>query len=79
MCSSDLATPGEFVEPSLAGTAVAVVTAAGATGSFTAPLVAGALVDTTGSFLPAFGYAVLVGVLGLALTSLLPEPRGGGG
>jgi MFS family permease len=73
------ATPGEFVEPSLAGTAVAVVTAAGATGSFTAPLVAGALVDATGSFLPAFGYAVLAGVLGLALTSLLPEPRGGGG
>ena len=66
---------GERVDAPVAGTAVAVVTAAGATGAFTAPLVAGALVDATGSFLPAFGYAVLVGAAGLAITLFLPEPR----
>jgi nitrate/nitrite transporter NarK len=66
---------GETVSPEVAGTAVAVVTAAGATGAFTAPLVAGALVDRTGSFLPTFGYAGLVGVAGLAVAFLLPEPR----
>ena len=65
---------GELVEPSIAGTAVATVTAAGAVGSFTAPLVAGALIDATGSFLPAFGYGGLVGLVGLGLAYLLPEP-----
>ena len=68
---------GETVAPRVAGTAVAVVTAAGATGAFTAPLVAGVLVDRTGSFLPAFGYAALVGLAGLAIAFLLPEPRTG--
>jgi nitrate/nitrite transporter NarK len=65
---------GELVEPSIAGTAVATVTAAGALGSFTAPLVAGVLIDATGSFRFAFGYGGLVGIAGLGLAYLLPEP-----
>lgn len=67
----------ELVEPAVAGTAVATVTAAGAVGSFTAPLVAGALIDATGSFLAAFAYGGTVGLAGLGLAYLLPEPGGG--
>ena len=72
---------GELVEPSVSGTAVAVVSAAGATGAFTAPLVAGALIDATGTFDAAFAYGGLVGLVGLGLTYALPDPgdgRGGG-
>lgn len=64
---------GELVEPSIAGTAVATVTAAGAVGSFTAPLVAGALIDATGTFDAAFAYGGLVGVAGLGLAYVLPD------
>ncbi|MEF8841090.1 MAG: MFS transporter [Haloarculaceae archaeon] len=66
---------GELVDPPVVGTAVATVTAAGAVGSFTAPLVAGALIDATGSFDAAFGYGIAVGFGGLVLSYLLPEPR----
>ena len=65
---------GESVAPAIAGTAVAVVTTAGAIGAFTAPLIAGVLVDRTGAFLPAFGYAALVGGVGLVMALVLPEP-----
>jgi MFS family permease len=68
---------GESVAPAIAGTAVAVVTTAGAIGAFTAPLIAGVLVDRTGAFLPAFGYAALVGGVGLVMALVLPEPGGG--
>ena len=67
---------GELVEPSIAGTAVATVTAAGAVGSFTAPLVAGALIDATGAFDAAFAYGGLVGLAGLGLAYALPDPGG---
>ena len=66
----------ELAEPAVAGTAVATVSAAGAVGSFTAPLVAGALIDATGSFLAAFAYGAAVGLAGLGLAYLLPEPGG---
>jgi len=64
----------EVVEPGVAGAAVATVTGAGAVGSFTAPLVAGALIDATGSFLAAFAYGAAVGLAGLGVASRLPEP-----
>lgn len=67
---------GELVEPSVSGTAVAVVSAAGASGAFTALLVAGALIDATGTFDAAFAYGGLVGLAGLGLTYALQDPGG---
>jgi len=64
----------ELVEPGVAGAAVATVTGAGAVGSFTAPLVAGALIDATGSFLAAFAYGGAVGLAGLGVAHRLPDP-----
>ncbi len=42
----------------------------GIAGAFTAPLVAGALTD---AYTTAFGYAVALGVVGLALTAAAPD------
>ncbi len=57
----------EFVDPSAAGTAVSLASVAGWLGSFVAPVVAGKLVATTGTYAVLFGFAVGLGVAG-ALT-----------
>jgi NNP family nitrate/nitrite transporter-like MFS transporter len=54
----------EFVDPSAAGTAVSLASVAGWLGSFVAPVVAGELVATAGTYAVVFGFAVGLGVLG---------------
>jgi len=57
----------EFVDPSAAGTVVSIASVAGWLGSFVAPVVAGELVDTAGTYAALFPLAIVLGVLG-ALT-----------
>ena len=57
----------EFVDPSAAGTVVSIASVAGWLGSFVAPVVAGELVTTTGTYTALFGLAACLGVIG-ALT-----------
>jgi NNP family nitrate/nitrite transporter-like MFS transporter len=57
----------EFVDQSAAGTAVALASVAGWLGSFVAPVVAGGLVATAGTYAVLFGFAAALGVAG-ALT-----------
>jgi len=63
----------ESVAPGISGTALSVLGTAGISGAFTAPLVAGALIDATGTYLAAFGYAVGIACLGLVLAWFAPE------
>lgn len=67
----------EVVAAGVAGTAVALLTGFLALGAFTAPVIAGALIDATGSYRPAFGYAVAVAAIGLALAYGTPDPHAG--
>ena len=57
----------EFVDPSAAGTVVSIASVAGWLGSFVAPVVAGELVDTAGTYAALFPLAIGLGVAG-ALT-----------
>jgi NNP family nitrate/nitrite transporter-like MFS transporter len=68
----------EFVEPSAAGTAVALASVAGWLGSFLAPVAAGELVATTGSYAVLFGFAVGLGAMGLLTVWRLTESGHGG-
>jgi len=54
----------EFVDPSAAGTAVSLASVAGWLGSFVAPVVAGELVATTGTYAVLFVFAIGLGVMG---------------
>jgi NNP family nitrate/nitrite transporter-like MFS transporter len=54
----------EFVDASVAGTAVSLASVAGWVGSFVAPVVAGRLITTAGSYRVVFGFAVVLGALG---------------
>lgn len=63
----------EAVTEDISGTALSVLGTAGIAGAFTAPLVAGALIDASGAYTTAFGYAVALGVVGLALTAVAPD------
>jgi NNP family nitrate/nitrite transporter-like MFS transporter len=54
----------EFSDPRAAGTVVSLASVAGWLGSFVAPVVAGELVATTGSYAAVFGFAVGLGALG---------------
>jgi NNP family nitrate/nitrite transporter-like MFS transporter len=54
----------EFVDPSAAGTAVSLASVAGWLGSFVAPVVAGELVTTTGSYAVVFLLAIGLGAAG---------------
>ncbi|WP_227378166.1 hypothetical protein [Haladaptatus halobius] len=62
----------ELVEPNIVGTATTFLMTVSVVGSFTAPIVAGWLIERTGSFLPVFGYGV-VAVIGVALAWFAPE------
>lgn len=64
----------ELAHPSVASTAVAALTGASSLGSFAAPVVAGVLIERTGSYLPAFLLAAVVGLVGLAMAYVTPEP-----
>lgn len=63
----------QFVSASARGTAVAVLSTAGLTGSFTAPVVAGAIVSASGEFTAVFGYAIALSLVGLAASVFLPR------
>ncbi|MFC4357096.1 nitrate/nitrite transporter [Halobium salinum] len=65
----------ELVDPSVAGTAVSLVTAVALAGAFAAPLLAGAAVERTGSFRLAFVGALVLAVAGVGLATVAPEPR----
>ena len=64
----------ELVQPAVATTAVAALTGASSLGSFLAPIAAGVLIERTGSYLPAFLLAALVGAVGLVIAYVTPEP-----
>jgi nitrate/nitrite transporter NarK len=63
----------EAVTEDIAGTALSVLGTAGIAGAFTAPLIAGELIGWTGAYTTAFGYAVALGIVGLALTYVAPD------
>ena len=65
----------EVVEAGITGTALAFLTTAGISGAFSAPLVAGALIEATGTYLLAFGYATALTGLGLLVSWFAPESR----
>jgi nitrate/nitrite transporter NarK len=64
----------ECVDEDISGTALSFLGTTGIAGAFSAPLVAGGLIDQTGTFAAAFAYAALLGALGLVAASLAPEP-----
>ena len=66
----------EFVDPSAAGTAVSLASVAAWLGSFVAPVVAGELVATTGTYAALFVFATGLGVTG-ALTVWRMTESGG--
>jgi predicted MFS family arabinose efflux permease len=63
----------ESVDPDVSGTALSMLGTAGISGAFTAPLVAGVLIDATDTYASAFAYAVAIAVLGLGLAWFAPE------
>lgn len=63
----------ELVAANVVGTALAVLNTVGFLGAFSAPVVAGALIEHAG-FTAAFGYAGLLAVVGVGLTALISEP-----
>lgn len=62
----------EAVPESISGTALSFLGTAGVAGAFSGPLVTGELIDISG-YAVAFGYAVALGVVGLALTFVAPD------
>jgi NNP family nitrate/nitrite transporter-like MFS transporter len=67
----------EFVDPSAAGTAVALASVAGWLGSFVAPVVVGELVATAGTYAVVFGFAVGLGAVGGLTVWRMAESGGG--
>lgn len=63
----------EAVDPAVEGTALSLLGSGGMAGAFTAPVVAGTLIDATGAYTAAFAYAAVVAVGGLALVFLVAE------
>jgi len=63
----------EIVDEGATGTALGLLTTAGITGAFFAPLIAGALIGDGTAYGRAFGYAAAVTALGLGLSWLAPE------
>lgn len=63
----------ELVEPHVAATAVAFLTAIGLAGAFIAPIAGGAVIETAG-YATAFVLAGILAVIGIAVAWLAPEP-----
>lgn len=61
-----------IVAPNVEATAIAFLTAVSLLGSFSAPLIGGIIIQRTGSYVPAFGYAALVLVGGFLLAWWAP-------
>lgn len=63
----------EIVAAEITGTALALLTTAGVSGAFSPPLITGALIEATGSYLSAFAYAAALTMVGLVLSWIAPE------
>jgi len=63
----------DIVAPNVAGTAVAFLSMLGFLGSFSAPVIAGVLIEWSHSYVLAFGYATTAALLGVVLTWRLDE------
>lgn len=66
----------EFAAPTAAGTAVSLASVAGWLGAFVAPVVAGELVATTGTYAVVFGFTTVLGVLGTLTVWRMAESGG---
>lgn len=65
----------ESVDTDISGTALAFVTTAGISGAFSAPIVAGELIEVSGSYSFAFAYATVLTAIGLVISVSAPESR----
>lgn len=63
----------DSVTPELSGTALSFLGTAGISGAFSAPLIAGGLIDTTGTYAAAFAFSGVVAAFGLSLAIISPE------
>lgn len=63
----------EAVDPENAGTALSILGSAGISGAFSAPVIAGGLIDLTGTYAAAFAYAVGLGIAGVGLVFVTAE------
>jgi len=63
----------EAVAPGNQGTALSILGSAGISGAFSAPVIAGLLIDLTGAYSAAFAYAIAMAVLGVGLVFLVAE------
>lgn len=68
-----------LVPDELATTGVSLLTSISLGGSFSAPIVVGFLIEATDAYSLAFGYAVVLAVVGIALGLSVAEPSSGGG
>jgi len=64
----------EAVDAEREGTALSILGSAGMLGAFSAPVLAGELIDLTGGYTAAFGYAVALAAVGLVLVFGVAEP-----
>ncbi len=64
----------ELVDEHVAGSALAVLTMASFTGGFTAPIIAGWLIEISGTYFASFAFALSLALLGVALAMVVPEP-----
>ena len=65
----------EVVADPVTGTALAVLGLVSFVGAFSAPTIAGVLIERSASYLPAFGYAGALTVIGISLAIVAPEPN----
>jgi nitrate/nitrite transporter NarK len=65
----------ELVAENVTATAIAVLNLVGFIGAFVTPVLTGWLIDQTGAFTVAFGFALAVALLGVVLAWITPEPQ----
>lgn len=63
----------DLADPELVATALAAVNTFGFFGAFVSPIIAGSVIDATGSYGYAFGYAMLLAALGIVVALRAPE------
>jgi NNP family nitrate/nitrite transporter-like MFS transporter len=64
----------EYVDTTVAGTAIAAVSVVGWLGSFVGPVVVGKLIEATGAYVVVFGFSVVLAVLGVLVVMAVSEP-----
>lgn len=65
----------EYVDTSVAGTAIAAVSVVGWLGGFLGPVVVGKLIESTGQYLVVFGFSAVVALLGVVVVAAISEPE----